>query len=206
MLAGARWQRITWRHGTKGPLRAEFAAARVRVADGPEVRIGRRAGQHLPGEEVWLVGERRASGEQKHYLSNLPAETDLKRLAALIKARWACEQAHQQLKEELGLDHFEGRSWRGLHRHGLMTLMALCFLQHQRLATAKRGNKAQRPTAAAQPAGDPAKPDRSVRQSNAPAMSRMPGPLQPEPASIECQGSASTTLAKRRKNEAQSVT
>jgi SRSO17 transposase len=182
MLADAAWQTITWRQGTKGPLKAAFAARRVRVADGPEVRIGRRAGQHLPGEEVWLVGERRSGGERKYYLSNLPADTDLKRLAALIKARWVCEQAHQQLKEELGLDHFEGRSWRGLHRHALMTLMAFCFLQHHRLATAKRGKKAQRPTAAAQPAGHPAKPDRSVRQSNAPAMSRMPGPLQPEPA------------------------
>jgi SRSO17 transposase len=163
MLAGARWQRITWRHGTKGPLRAEFAAVRVRVADGPEVRIGRRAGQHLPGEEVWLVGERRSGGERKYYLSNLPADTSLKRLAALIKARWVCEQAHQQLKEELGLDHYEGRSWRGLHRHALMTLMAFCFLQHQRLATAKRGKKAQWATATAQPAGHPAKPDRSLR-------------------------------------------
>jgi SRSO17 transposase len=45
-------------------------------------------------------------------------------LAAIIKARWICEQAHQQLKEELGLDHFEGRSWQGLHRHALMTMIA----------------------------------------------------------------------------------
>jgi SRSO17 transposase len=182
MLADAAWQTITWRHGTKGPLRAEFAARRVRVADGPEVRIGRRAGQHLAGEEVWLVSERRASGECKYYLSNLPADTSLKRLATIIKARWVCEQAHQQLKEELGLDHYEGRSWRGLHRHALMALIAFGFLQHHRLAAAKRGKKAQRPTAAAQPAGHPAKPDRSVRQSNASAMSHMPGPLQPEPA------------------------
>jgi SRSO17 transposase len=61
--------------------------------------------------------------------------------AATIKARWVCEQAHQQLKEELGLDHFEGRSWRGLHRHTLMTLIAYLFLQHQRLQAAKRGKK-----------------------------------------------------------------
>ena len=52
---------------------------------------------------------------------------------AAIKARWACEQAHQQLKEELGLDHFEGRSWTGLHHHALLTMMALAFLQHLRL-------------------------------------------------------------------------
>ena len=51
-------------------------------------------------------------------------------LAATIKARWICEQAHQPLKEKLGLDHFEGRSWQGLHRHALMTMIAYAFLQH----------------------------------------------------------------------------
>lgn len=63
--------------------------------------------QCMPGDEVWLVGERRSTGEQKYYVSNLPADASLKMLAATIKARWVCEQAHQQLKEELGLDHFE---------------------------------------------------------------------------------------------------
>jgi SRSO17 transposase len=182
MLASAPWRAITWRRGTKGPLRADFAAVRVRVADGPEVRIGRRAGQHLPGEEVWLVGERRSSGEQKYYLSNLPADVSLKRLASAIKARWVCEQAHQQLKEELGLDHFEGRSWRGLHRHALMTLIAFAFLQHHRLAAAERGKKAHRTPAAAEPAGDPASSSRLPRPNAAPAMSRMSGPLPSEPA------------------------
>src|SRR4051794_29948634 len=78
--------------------------------------------------------------------------------AALIKARWACEQAHQQLKEELGLDHFEGRSWTGLHRHALMAMLALCFLQHLRLRERgkKRGRAIARPAAPADPAGHPA--------------------------------------------------
>ena len=66
-------------------------------------------------------------------------------MAAAIKARWACEQAHQQLKEELGLDHFEGRSWTGLYRHVLMAMIAFAFLQRRRLAAAKRGKKAHRP-------------------------------------------------------------
>jgi SRSO17 transposase len=144
MLAKSSWQRITWRRGTKGPLRAKFAAMRVRVADGPEVRLHGRTGQHLPGDEVWLVGEHRTSGERKYYLSNLPPDTSLKQLASLIKARWVCEQAHQQLKEELGLDHFEGRSWRGLHRHTLLTLIAYLFLQHLRLRTATGGKKKDR--------------------------------------------------------------
>ncbi len=141
MLAQASWRRITWRRGTKGPLKAKFAAVRVRVADGPAVYLRGQANQHLPGDEVWLVGEHRSSGERKYYLSNLPPDTALKQLAALIKARWVCEQAHQQLKEELGLDHFEGRSWRGLHRHALLTLIAYLFLQHLRLQAATGGKK-----------------------------------------------------------------
>jgi SRSO17 transposase len=147
MLAHARWQTISWRTGTKGKLKARFAAVRVRVADGPPQRIRDKGQQHLPGEEVWLVGEHRMSGEKKYYLANLSAKTDLRTLAAVIKARWICEQAHQQLKEELGLDHFEGRSWQGLHRHALMTMIAYAFLQYRRLKTARRGKKKQRAAA-----------------------------------------------------------
>jgi SRSO17 transposase len=139
ILAGATWQSISWRRGTKGRLSARFAAQRVRIADGPTQRIGELGNQHMPGEEVWLIGERRTSGERKFYLSNLPVGTSLRALAATIKARWICEQAHQQLKEELGLDHFEGRSWAGLHRHALMSMIAYAFLQAQRLAGAKGG-------------------------------------------------------------------
>ena len=135
MLADAKWRTITWRTGTKGKLKARFAAVRVRTADGPPQRIRNKGQQHLPGEEAWLIGEQRASGEKKYYLANLPATTNLRTLAATIKARWVCEQAHQQMKEELGLDHFEGRSWQGLHRHALMTMIAYAFLQHRRLAS-----------------------------------------------------------------------
>src|SRR4051794_5864277 len=130
VLASLPWRRVTWRQGTKGALTARFAALRVRVGDGPVWGNNR----HLPGAEVWLVGEWRASGERKYYLSNLPAGTSLKQLASAIKARWVCEQAHQQLKEELGLDHFEGRSWTGLHRHALMACIAYAYLQHLRLS------------------------------------------------------------------------
>jgi len=125
----------------KGKLAARFAAVRVRVADGEPQRISAMGAQHLPGEEVWIVGEHRSSGERKYHLSNLPADVPLKRLAGVVKARWVCEQAHQQMKEELGLDHFEGRSWQGLHRHALMTMIAFLFLQSHRLAETKRGKK-----------------------------------------------------------------
>ena len=138
MLTEAKWRKVSWRRGTKGPLSARFAALRIRVADGKPQRILDKGQQHMPGEEAWLIGEWRSSGERKYYLSNLPANANLKRLAAAIKARWVCEQAHQQMKEELPLDHFEGRSWQGLHRHALMTMIAYAFLQHQRLKQAKR--------------------------------------------------------------------
>ena len=140
MLAKASWRSLSWRRGTKGRLVARFAAVRVRVADGSPQRIRDMGAQHMPGEEVWLIGERRSNGERKYYLSNLPPDTPLKALAGTIKARWICEQAHQQLKEELGLDHFEGRSWTGLHRHTLMTMIAYAFLQARRLQKA-RGEK-----------------------------------------------------------------
>jgi SRSO17 transposase len=154
MLADAEWRTISWRAGTKGTLSARLAAVRVRVADGPPQRIRDGGGQHMPGEEAWVVGEHRSSGERKYYLSNLPADADLTTLAAAIKARWVCEQAHQQLKEELGLDHFEGRSWTGLHRHALMSMIAFAFLQHRRLASAARGKKSRGTTAPANPARD----------------------------------------------------
>ncbi|WP_414653791.1 hypothetical protein [Geminicoccus sp.] len=105
-LQHVEWHRIAWRQGTKGPLMAGFAAMRARPAEGEQLRQGR----HLPGEEVWLIGEHRSAGERKYYLANLPQEATLEELAATIKARWICEQVHQQMKEELSLDHFEGRS------------------------------------------------------------------------------------------------
>ncbi len=155
MLATATWRKVSWRRGTKGPLTARFAALRIRVADGKPRRILDKGQQHMPGEEAWLIGEWRSSGERKYYLSNLPANANLKRLAAAIKARWVCEQADQQMKEELGLDHFEGRSWQGLHRHTLMTMIAYAFLQHQRLKQAKREKKNPSRVAATDPASCP---------------------------------------------------
>lgn len=128
-LPDGSWRTLSWRRGTKGDLSADFAALRVRAADGPVISRNRR----LPGEAAWLVCERRTSGERKYYLSNLPEDVAPETLARLIKGRWVCEQMHQQMKEELGLDHFEGRSWQGLHHHALMAMIAFAFLQHLRL-------------------------------------------------------------------------
>ena len=174
MLEDAPWRMLSWRRGTKGRLRARFAARRVRIADGPPQRIGTMGAQHLPGEEAWLIGEHRSNGDRKYYLSNLPADTSLTRLAGAIKARWICEQAHQQLKEELGLDHFEGRSWTGLHRHALMTMIAYAFLQSRRLKQAKRKKKNPRPATAAEPTNDPRSHRHQTRTPATNTMSALP--------------------------------
>ena len=132
----------------------------------------------MPGDEAWLIGERRASGEHKYYLSNLPIDTPIAVLARTIKARWICEQAHQQLKEELGLDHFEGRSWQGLHRHALMTMIAYAFLQHHRLATVRRGKKNQRATTTAKLTRRASSHHRSHRSRAASPLSALPQMVQ----------------------------
>jgi SRSO17 transposase len=169
-LAAGKWQRVSWRRGTKGRLTCLFAARRVRIADGHKHRMLDDRVQCMPGDEVWLVGERRSTGEQKYYVSNLPADASLKMLAATIKARWVCEQAHQQLKEELGLDHFEGRSWTGLHRHALMTMIAYAFLQSRRLKAAGRKKKNRGTATTTEHAGHQASHPRPLRTSSAQAL------------------------------------
>ena len=170
MMAAEKWRKVSWRRGTKGRLTCLFAARRVRVADGHKHRMLGNRMQCMPGDEVWLVGERRSTGEQKYYASNLPADATIKTLASAIKARWVCEQAHQQLKEELGLDHFEGRSWTGLHRHALMTMIAYAFLQSRRLKAAGRKKKSSGSAAKTQHAGHQASHPRSLRTASAPTM------------------------------------
>jgi SRSO17 transposase len=112
----------------------------------------------LPGAEVWLVCERR-SNERKFHVTNHPAEAPLVELVAAIKARWVCEQGHQQMKEELGLDHCECRNWHALHHHVLLTMIAFCFLQHLRLREKNGHPVGQSRTAASSDAApDPATP------------------------------------------------
>ena len=180
----AAFRTVSWRTGTKGPLQAEFAALRVRVADGP-VAAG---GQHLPGEEAWLVGEHRATGERKSYLSNLPPDATLEALAALIKARWVCEQLHQQLKDELGLDHFEGRSWRGLHHHALLCLLAFAFLQHLRLGGEKGRDRARARAAAGTEPARRAPRDRGRTDPRAPLLPALSAALRAPPPAMKVAG------------------
>lgn len=168
MLATARWRTVRWRAGTKGMLAARFAVVRVRVADGPADGDDDR----LPGSAAWLVGEEYSDGGRRYYLTNHPAATPRRTVIRAIKARWACEQAHQQLKEELGLDHCEARSWHALHHHALLTMICLAFLQHLRLAAAPpppragRGKKIRRRARPAARAVGPAAPSSAPAPPN----------------------------------------
>ena len=118
-----RWQRVTWREGTKGPMTSRFAAARV---------LPSHSYQHGgPKEEtLWLLAEwpEDEAAPTKFWLANLPGDTSLLSLVRLAKIRWWIEQGYQQLKDELGLDHYEGRSWQGWHHHVTMTMLAFGFL------------------------------------------------------------------------------
>lgn len=137
MLSSKALRRCSWRSGTKGMLSARFSAVRMRAADG----ILASHWQHIPRQAAWLVCEAHSSGERKYYFTNHPPGTPRRTLVRAIKACWACEQAHPQLKDELGLDHYEGRSWLGLHHHALLTVMAFTYLQHRCLLCASQAGK-----------------------------------------------------------------
>jgi len=115
-------QKVTWREGTKGKLSGRFAWLRVWPASGWE------AGQCASAGPIWLLIEEQADGKIKYAVSNLPADTSRLRAVRLWKSRWPVEQGYQQMKEELGLDHFEGRSWRGFHHHVALVMLAYGFL------------------------------------------------------------------------------
>ena len=117
------WKHIRWREGSKGWLHSRFAAWRVQPSHG--FHEGKP-----PRKEVWLLSEW-PEGEKeptKYFLCGLPADYPLRRLVRLAKSRWKIEQDYQQLKEELGLDHYEGRSWQGWHHHVTLVMLAHAFL------------------------------------------------------------------------------
>ena len=114
------WRTIRWRHGSKGWLRKKFVAVRAwRITAEGETRIG------------WLLGERAARGqpeEPKYYWSNLPASASLEELVDYAHRRSAIEQFHEEAKEELGWDQYQGRLWPGFHRHAVTVMLAMSFL------------------------------------------------------------------------------
>ncbi len=120
------WRRVSWRNGANRSWTAEFLALRVTPVVDWRTRRALRA--------VWLLAERAvgASTPHRYYFSNLPATTGVTQLARVIHQRWAIEQQYQDLKSELGLDHFEGRTYPGWHHHVVLSAVAYAFLQTER--------------------------------------------------------------------------
>ena len=118
--------KVTWREGTKGKLSAQFTW--VRVWPGQGWAEGACAG----ADPIWLLIEKRSDGQIRYAFSNLPAHQPDSSGPAL-KSRWPVEQGYQQMKEELGLNHFEGRSWRGFHHHARLVMLAYGFLALEQL-------------------------------------------------------------------------
>jgi SRSO17 transposase len=118
---------VAWREGSKAALSSRFAALRVRPAHRDPLRPTPRPAEWLVIE--WPAGEDKPS---KYWLSTLPADTPLKDLVAAAKGRWRIERDYQELKQELGLGHYEGRGWRGFHHHATLCIAAYGFLVAER--------------------------------------------------------------------------
>ena len=121
------WHGVTWREGTHAPLTSRFAAVRVRPAHRDYWRSAPRPEEWCLIE--WPEGE---SEPTKYWLSTLPQETRLADLVDQAKLRWRIERDYQELKQEIGLGHYEGRGWRGFHHHATLAIAAYGFLVSER--------------------------------------------------------------------------
>jgi SRSO17 transposase len=126
-LSSSAWKEIGWRQGTEGTLRSRFAAVRVR----PAHRDYKRS---EPYPEEWLLIEwpKKESEPTKYWLSTQSEKTSLKSLVKMAKHRWIIERDYEELKQELGLGHYEGRGWRGFHHHATLCIAAYGFLVAER--------------------------------------------------------------------------
>jgi SRSO17 transposase len=126
-LPASAWKEIEWRQGSQGVLRSRFAVVRVR----PAHRDYKRTEPH---PEEWLLIEwpQGTSEPTKYWLSTLPEKTSLKALVKMAKHRWIIERDYEELKQELGLGHYEGRGWRGFHHHATLCIAAYGFLVAER--------------------------------------------------------------------------
>src|SRR3954452_1876586 len=118
---------VTWRQGSRGPMTSQFVALRVRPA---RRRPTRRLAEDGSLPAVWLLAEwpPEAAEPTDYWLSSLPADTDLAELVRLAKIRWRIEHDYRECKTALGLDHFEGRTFAGWHRHVTLVTAAQLFL------------------------------------------------------------------------------
>ena len=130
------WRHVTWREGSNAPLASRFAALRVRPAH-------RGYWRSTPRPEEWLLLEwpKGEAEPTKYWLATLPEATKLHALVSLAKLRWRIERDYQDLKQELGLGHYEGRGWRGFHHHATLCIAAYGFLLAQRAAIPPSGQR-----------------------------------------------------------------
>ena len=133
------WQTVAWRDGAAGPLSSRFARLRVRAAHRDDQLAEPRPEEWLLVE--WPEGE---SEPSKYWLATLPEDVAFDRLVDLAKLRWRIERDYQELKQELGLGHYEGRGWRGFHHHATLCIAAYGFLIAERAAIPPSGPRAVR--------------------------------------------------------------
>jgi SRSO17 transposase len=126
-LQRSAWKEVRWREGTSGMMHSRFAAVRVRAAHRDYWRAEPREVEWLLIE--WPRGEREPT---KYWLSSVPQSVKIEELVRLVKIRWRIERDYQELKDELGLDHYEGRGWTGFHHHGVLCIAAYAFLAAER--------------------------------------------------------------------------
>jgi SRSO17 transposase len=132
-LPPSKWRRVTWRNGTQPKRAARFVA--IRVTPAHDWRLGRLA------PEIWLLCEEEVGRTRRlrYYFVNLPADASLRTLVRLTHQRWAIEQQYQELKTELGLNHFEGRTWPGWQHHAVLTAVAHAYIQRERMRRGAAG-------------------------------------------------------------------
>ena len=171
-LPAEAWRAVTWRHGVAELLASRFAALRVRAASGD-------AGRSEPRPEQWLLVEW-PEGEPKpikFWFSTVPADTPIERLVYLAKLRWLIERDYLELKQELGLGHYEGRGWRGFHHHAALCIAAYGFLVAERAAIPPSGPGATGLVEApAVPAGYRPRGGAASHRAPCPALDRDPAP------------------------------
>jgi SRSO17 transposase len=126
-LPASAWREVSWREGSKETLRSRFSALQVRPAYGDDRKAGLQP-------EQWLLIEWPGAADEPsgYWLASLPIKTSLKRLVGISKHRWVIERDYEELKSELGLAHYEGRSWRGFHHHTTLCTAAYGFLMAER--------------------------------------------------------------------------
>jgi SRSO17 transposase len=130
-LPGASYRTMTWREGTNAALSSRFARVHVRAAHADR-----------PRRQEWLLIEwpKGEASSTRYWLSTLPESISLKELVATVKMSWRIERDYRELKQEVGLGHYEGRNWRGFHHHASLCIAAYGFLMLERLCGSKKNS------------------------------------------------------------------